>query len=43
MTRVVKGVWLPERIDVQGAARVLLVHNKVLDEHLTFSGYHPSP
>jgi hypothetical protein len=41
MTRVVKGVWLPAKIDVDGAARVLLFHNKVLDEHLTFSGYHP--
>jgi hypothetical protein len=32
---------MPERIDIDGSAQVLMVHNKVLDEHLTFSGYHP--
>jgi hypothetical protein len=41
MARVVDGLWMPERIDIDGTARVLMVHNKVLDEHLTFSGYHP--
>jgi hypothetical protein len=41
MTPVVDGLWMPERIDIQGAARVLMVHTKVVDEHLTFSGYHP--
>jgi hypothetical protein len=41
MTPVVNGLWMPERIDISGAARVLMVHTKVLDEHLTFSGYHP--
>jgi len=40
MTRVVNGLWLLEKIDVAGEARVLMVHNKPLDEHLTFSGYH---
>ena len=41
MTRVVNGLWLPEKIDVAGEARVLMVHNKPLDEHVTFSGYRP--
>ncbi|MGD1070127.1 MAG: hypothetical protein ABSB15_08300 [Bryobacteraceae bacterium] len=41
MARVVDGLWMPERIDIDGTARVLMVHNKVLDEHVTFSGYHP--
>ncbi len=41
MTRVVNGLWLLEKIDVAGEARVLMVHNKTIDEHLTFSGYHP--
>jgi hypothetical protein len=41
MERVVDGLWMPKRIDVDGTARVLMVRNKVLDEHLTFSGYHP--
>jgi hypothetical protein len=41
MTPVVDGLWMPARIDINGAARVLMVHTKVLDEHLTFSGYHP--
>ncbi len=41
MTPVVDGLWMPARIDINGAARVLMVHNKILDEHLTFSGYHP--
>jgi hypothetical protein len=41
MARVVDGLWMPERIDIDGTARVLMVHNKVLNEHLTFSGYHP--
>jgi len=41
MARVMDGLWMPERIDIDGTARVLMVHNKVLDEHVTFSGYHP--
>jgi len=32
---------MPERIDISGSARVLLVHTKELNERLTFSGYHP--
>jgi hypothetical protein len=40
MTRVVNGLWMPEKIDIDGRAKVLMVHNKVLDEHLSFSGYH---
>jgi hypothetical protein len=42
MTRVVNGLWLLEKIDVEGEARVLMVHNKDLDEHVTFSGYRPA-
>lgn len=39
MIRVADGLWMPEKIDVDGTARVLMVHNKVLDEHLSFTGY----
>jgi hypothetical protein len=38
-TRVADGLWLPERIVISGVARVLLVHERVLNEELTFSGY----
>ena len=31
---------VPEKIEINGAARVLMVHTKTVDEHLTFSGYH---
>ena len=41
MARVMDGLWMPERINIDGTVRVLMVHNKVLDEHVTFSGYHP--
>jgi hypothetical protein len=40
MTPVVNGLWMPEKIEINGAARVLMVHTKIVDEHLTFSGYH---
>jgi hypothetical protein len=39
-TRVADGVWMPRQITINGTARVLLVHNKVLDEKLTYSGFH---
>jgi hypothetical protein len=42
MTRGVNGLWLLKNIDIAGEARVLMVHNKMLDEHLSFSGYHPA-
>jgi hypothetical protein len=38
-TRVADGLWLPQKIVITGVARVLLVHDKVLNEELTFSGY----
>jgi len=38
-TRVADGLWMPQRIVISGVARVLLVHEKVLNEELTFSGY----
>jgi hypothetical protein len=38
--RISDALWLPKNIDIKGAARVLLVHNKDLDEHLTFADYH---
>lgn len=38
-TRVAEGLWMPQRIVISGVARVLLVHDKVLNEELTFSGY----
>jgi hypothetical protein len=41
-TRVADGLWMPQRIVISGVARVLLVHDKVLNEELTFSGYQKS-
>ncbi len=42
-TRVAPGLWMPTEITINGTARVLLVHNKNLDERITFSGYHQGP
>jgi hypothetical protein len=42
MTRVRPGLWMPAKIDVNGVARVLMVHNKNLNEQLTFSGFKPA-
>jgi hypothetical protein len=39
--RVAEGLWMPNRIDINGTARVLLVHSKKVDEEVTFSGFHP--
>lgn len=43
MTRVAAGVWMPANMNINGTARVLLVHNKNLDERLLFSEYHRAP
>ncbi len=32
-------VWLPKRIDVNGNAKIMMVHNKAIDEELTYSNY----
>lgn len=40
MSRVNSGLWVTKEISVTGAARVLLLHTKNLDELLTFTGYH---
>jgi len=40
LSRVTDGLWMPKEITINGTARVLLVHNKNLDEQLTFSHYH---
>ena len=39
-TRVENGLWMPRRITINGAAHVMLVHNKSLNEELIYSGYH---
>ncbi len=39
-TRIANDLWLPKRIAINGTARVLLVHDKILDDQLSFSGYH---
>jgi hypothetical protein len=39
-TRITDDLWLPSRIAINGAARVLLFYCKNLNEQLTFSGYH---
>jgi hypothetical protein len=31
---------MPRRITINGAAHVMLVHSKSLNEELTYSGYH---
>lgn len=41
--RVAEGLWMPEQITITGVARVMLVHNKVLNEELKFSGYQKAP
>ena len=41
MTRVTDQLWMPKQICINGTAKVLMVHNKNLNEELTFSGYHP--
>jgi hypothetical protein len=38
--RISDALWLPKDINIKGSARVLLVHNKDLNEHLTFADYH---
>jgi hypothetical protein len=38
-TRVANGLWMPRRITINGAAHLLLVHSKAIDEELTYSGY----
>ena len=38
--RISDALWLPKDINIKGAARVLLVHTKDLNEHLTFADYH---
>jgi hypothetical protein len=40
LTRFSPTLWVTKEITINGAARVLLVHNKSLDEQLTFTGYH---
>jgi hypothetical protein len=40
MERVAPGLWMPRKISINGVARVLLVHNKILNEQLEFTGYH---
>jgi hypothetical protein len=39
-TRVADDLWMPKRVLIQGVAKIFLVHDKNLDETITFSGYH---
>jgi hypothetical protein len=39
-TRVADGLWMPKKICVQGVAKIMLVHDKDIDETVTFSGFH---
>jgi hypothetical protein len=43
MARITPGLWMPRQITINGTARVLLVHNKNLNEQLEFTGYHLGP
>lgn len=38
-TRVENGIWMPKKITISGAAHVLLVHTKAINEELLYSGY----
>jgi len=38
-SRVENGLWMPRRITICGMAHVMLVHNKAINEELTYSGY----
>jgi hypothetical protein len=39
LTRVADGLWFPSALEINGSARVLLVHRKSLNEELFFSDY----
>ena len=38
-TRVGEGVWMPERVEVRAAAKILLLKNLVIEWVLTYSDY----
>lgn len=38
-TRVENGLWMPRRITIAGAARVMIFHSKTISEELIWSGY----
>lgn len=43
-TRISDKLWVPKEITIKGEARILLVHNKNLDEELSFSAWRwPGP
>lgn len=39
LERVADGVWMPKHIDINGNARVLMVHRKNIEEQLVFNNY----
>jgi hypothetical protein len=38
-TRVGEGIWMPERVEVRAAAKILLLKNLVIERVLTYSDY----
>jgi hypothetical protein len=38
-TRVGEGIWMPERVEVRAAAKILLLKNLVIERVLTYSQY----
>ena len=38
-TRLADGIWMPERIEVLAAAKLLFVRGLVIDRVLTYSDY----
>jgi len=38
-TRIENGFWMPRRITITGAARVMIFHSKTIMEELSYSGY----
>lgn len=41
MTRVAPNLWQFKRVDINGAAKIMMVKNRDLDEEITFSDYKP--
>jgi hypothetical protein len=39
-TRVENGLWMPRRVTISGAAHVMLVYSKSINEEMIWSGYH---
>jgi len=43
LARVAPGLWLPSKMNINGTARLLLLHDRKLNEQLLFTDYHRAP